>query len=155
MPEIKIITKQPSLPRTVKVAAYARVSSDKDAMLHSLSSQVSYFSKYIQSNENWIYAGVYSDEGQTGTKNKRDAFQRMIQDAKDGKIDIIITKSISRFARNTETLLKIIRELKAINVDVYFQKQNIHTISNDGELLISILASYSQEESRTCSENSL
>ena len=155
MPEIKIITKQPSLPRTVKVAAYARVSSDKDAMLHSLSSQVSYFSKYIQSNENWIYAGVYSDEGQTGTKNKRDAFQRMIQDAKDGKIDIIITKSISRFARNTETLLKTIRELKAINVDVYFQEQNIHTTSNDGELLISILASYAQEESRTCSENSL
>lgn len=155
MSEIKIITKKLSLPRTVKVAAYARVSSDKDAMLHSLSSQVSYFSKYIQSNENWFYAGVYSDEGQTGTKNKRDAFQRMIQDAMDGKIDMIITKSISRFARNTETLLKTIRELKAINVDVYFQEQNIHTISNNGELLISILASYAQEESRTCSENSL
>lgn len=155
MSKIKIMTKPPTLPKTVKVAAYARVSSDKDAMLHSLSSQVSYFSKYIQSNDNWVYAGVYSDEGQTGTKNKRDAFQRMIQDAKDGKIDVIITKSISRFARNTETLLQTIRELKAINVDVYFQEQNIHTIGNDGELLISILASYAQEESRTCSENTL
>lgn len=153
MPEIKILTKQPVLPKTTKVAAYARVSLEKDAMLHSLSNQVSYFSKYIQGNESWVYAGVYSDEGESGTKNKRDAFQRMIQDARDGKIDIIVTKSISRFARNTETLLRTIRELKAINVDVYFQEQNIHTISNDGELLISILASYAQEESRQVSEN--
>lgn len=155
MAEIKIIKKQTELPKLVKVAAYTRVSSDKDAMLHSLSTQVSYYSNYIQSNKNWIYAGVYSDEGQTGTKSKRNAFQRMIQDAKDGKIDIIITKSISRFARNTETLLQTIRELREINVDVYFQEQNIHTLSNDGELLISILASYAQEESRISSENSL
>lgn len=155
MAEIKIIRKQPELPTVKKVAAYTRVSSDKDAMLHSLSNQVSYFSNYIQSNKNWIYAGVYSDEGQTGTNGKRDSFQRMIQDAKEGKIDIIITKSISRFARNTETLIKTIRELKEYNVDVYFQEQNIHTLSNGGELLISILASYAQEESRTCSENTL
>ena len=80
MAEIKIIKKQTELPKLVKVAAYTRVSSDKDAMLHSLSTQVSYYSNYIQSNKNWIYAGVYSDEGESGTKNKRDAFQRMIQD---------------------------------------------------------------------------
>jgi len=155
MAKIRVITKQLGLQKLVNVAAYTRVSSDKDAMLHSLSNQVSYFSSYIQSNKNWIYCGVYSDEAQTGTKSKRSAFQRMIQDAKDGKIDIIITKSISRFARNTETLLKTIRELKEINVDVYFQEQNIHTLSNDGELLMSILASYAQEESRVSSENSL
>lgn len=155
MAEVKIIETKQALPKTIKVAAYARVSSDKDSMLHSLSSQVSYFSKLIQSNDNWIYVGVYSDEAKTGTKDTRAAFQKMIQDAKDGKIDIIITKSVSRFARNTLTLLETVRMLKDIGVDVYFQEQKIHTNSNEGEFLLSILASYAQEESRACSENTL
>lgn len=155
MAEVKIIETKQALPKTIKVAAYARVSSDKDSMLHSLSSQVSYFSKLIQSNDNWIYVGVYSDEAKTGTKDTRAAFQQMIQDAKAGKIDIIITKSVSRFARNTLTLLETVRMLKEIGVDVYFQEQNIHTNSNEGEFLLSILASYAQEESRSCSENTL
>ena len=98
---------------------------------------------------------VYSDEGMTGTKIKRDGFQRMIRDAKAGKIDIIVTKSLSRFARNTVDCLKTIREMKAINVDIFFEEQNIHTLSANGEFLISLLAGYAQEESRQCSENTL
>lgn len=155
MAEIKIISKEKQMPKLVRVAAYARVSSNKDAMLHSLSSQVSYFSKMIQSHDSWKYVGVYSDEGMTGTKIKRDGFQRMIRDAKAGKIDIIVTKSLSRFARNTVDCLKTIREMKAINVDIFFEEQNIHTLSANGEFLISLLAGYAQEESRQCSENTL
>lgn len=155
MAEIKIISKEKQMPRLVKVAAYARVSSDKDAMLHSLSSQVSYFSKMIQSHDSWKYVGVYSDEGMTGTKSNRQGFIKMIEDAKAGKIDIIVTKSLSRFARNTVDCLKTIREMKAINVDIYFEEQNIHTLSSNGEFLISLLAGYAQEESRQCSENTL
>ncbi len=155
MAEIKIISKVKQMPKVVRVAAYARVSSDKDAMLHSLSSQVSYFSKMIQSHDSWKYVGVYSDEGITGTKIDRSGFTRMIEDAKSGKIDVIVTKSLSRFARNTLDCLKTIREMKAINVDIYFEEQNIHTLSSNGEFLISLLAGYAQEESRQCSENTL
>lgn len=155
MAEIKIISKEKQMPKVVRVAAYARVSSDKDAMLHSLSSQVSYFSKMIQSHDSWKYVGVYSDEGLTGTKGKREGFIKIIQDAKAGKIDIIVTKSLSRFARNTVDCLKTIRELKAIDVDIFFEEQNIHTLSSNGEFLISLLAGYAQEESRQCSENTL
>lgn len=137
------------------MAAYARVSSGKDAMLNSLSQQVSYFSSLIQSNNDWVYAGVYVDEAITGTKDDRTEFQRMLQDCKEGKIDLIITKAISRFARNTVTLLKTIRELASMNVEVYFEEQNIYTLSSEGEFLITILASYAQEEARSVSENQL
>ena len=136
-----------------KVAAYARVSSGKDAMLHSLSAQVSYYSKMIQSRPDWQYVGVYADEAATGTKDNRNEFQRMISDCKAGNIDMIITKSISRFARNTVTLLETVRELKELNVDVYFEEQNIHSMSGDGELMLTILASFAQEESLSVSEN--
>ena len=155
MAEIKIISKEKQMPKVVRVAAYARVSSDKDAMLHSLSSQVSYFSKMIQSHDSWKYVGVYSDEGMTGTKSNRQGFIKMIEDAKAGKIDVIVTKSLSRFARNTVDSLKTIREMKSINVDIFFEEQNIHTLSSNGEFLISLLAGYAQEESRQCSENTL
>jgi site-specific DNA recombinase len=94
-----------------RVAAYARVSTTKDAMLHSLAAQVSYYSDFIQSHPEWEYIGVYADEAQTGTKDSRSEFQRMLSDCKDGKIDMIITKSISRFARNTVTLLETVRAL--------------------------------------------
>lgn len=121
MTKVKKIQGLPTLERKKRVAAYARVSSDKDAMLHSLSNQVSYYSRLIQSTEGWEYVGVYADEGLTGTKDNRDEFVRMVNDAKVGKIDLIITKSISRFARNTYTLLQTARELKAIGVDIYFE----------------------------------
>ena len=136
-----------------KVAAYARVSNGKDAMLHSLSAQVSYYSSYIQKHGEWYFAGVYADEAFTGTKESRPEFQRMIADCKAGTIDMIITKSISRFARNTVTLLETVRMLKSINVDVYFEEQNIHSMSGDGELMLTILASFAQEESLSASEN--
>ena len=139
-------------PKRKRVAAYCRVSSGKDAMLHSLSAQVSYYSDYIQSN-GWEYAGVYADEALTGTKENRENFQRLIAECRKGTIQMVITKSISRFARNTVTLLETVRELKALGVDVYFEEQNIHTMSAAGELMLTILASYAQEESLSVSEN--
>lgn len=153
MTKVKKIQGLPTLERKKRVAAYARVSSDKDAMLHSLSNQVSYYSRLIQSTDGWEYGGVYADEGLTGTKDNRDEFVHIINDAKAGKIDLIITKSISRFARNTYTLLQTARELKAIGVDIYFEEQNLHSISNEGEMILTLLASVAQEESRQVSEN--
>ena len=142
-----------NIPKLKRVAAYARVSSGKDAMLHSLSAQVSYYSELIQNHSGWQYVGVYADEALTGTKENRENFQRLLTDCRDGKVDMVITKSISRFARNTVTLLETVRELKNMGVDVFFEEQNIHSLSADGELMLTILASYAQEESLSASEN--
>src|SRR5574344_1534903 len=142
-----------TMPKQIRVAAYARVSSGKDAMLHSLSAQVSYYSSYIQRNPLWKYAGVYADEAVTGTKDSRANFQRMLTDAREGKLDLILTKSVSRFARNTLTLLNTVRELTSLNVDVYFEEQNIHTNCSEGEVILTILSSYAQAESLSASEN--
>lgn len=150
---IKKVALPPKLAKRKRVAAYTRVSSGKDAMLHSLSAQVAYYSNYIQSHEGWEYVGVYADEALTGTKDTRDEFQRLLQDCRDGKIDLVLTKAISRFARNTVTLLESVRELKNLGIDIYFEEQNIHTMSADGELMLTILASYAQEESLSASEN--
>lgn len=139
--------------KEIRVAAYARVSSGKDAMLQSLSTQVSYFSEYIQNHPGWQFAGVYADEAKTGTKDDRPEFQRMIQDCRDGKIDMIITKAVSRFARNTVTLLETTRELKALGVAVFFQKEGIYSNRGQGELALSLLATVAQEESRAVSDN--
>ncbi len=141
------------IPRMKRVAAYARVSSGKDAMLHSLSAQVSYYSAFIQSRPGWTYCGVYTDEAFTGTKDTRSGFQNLLADCRARKIDIVITKSISRFARNTVTLLETVRELKSLGIDVFFEEQNIRTLSSEGELILTILASYAQEESLSVSEN--
>lgn len=152
----KTITKIDTLKKLSKktrVAAYARVSDGKEAMLKSLSAQVSYYKKLISENHMWVFAGVYSDEALTGTKDSRKEFQQLLQDCRAGYIDMVITKSISRFARNTVTLLETVRELKAINVDVFFEEQNIHSISGEGEMILSFLASFAQEESRSVSEN--
>lgn len=154
MPKIVTrIAQIPKLERKKRVAAYARVSSGKDAMLHSLSAQVSYYNDLIQKEDGWEFVGVYSDEAISGTKETRPGFQNMIEDCRNNKIDLIITKSISRFARNTVTLLETVRMLKALDVDIYFEEQNIHTMSADGELMLTILASYAQEESYSVSEN--
>ena len=143
----------PKLERKKRVAAYARVSTAKDAMLHSLSSQVGYYSELIQKHSGWEYAGVYADEAATGTRDSRDAFQRLLADCRAGRVDMILTKSISRFARNTVMLLETVRALKALEVDIFFEEQNIHTMSAEGELMLTILASYAQEESLSASEN--
>lgn len=142
-----------SAPKRLRTAAYARVSSGKESMLHSLSAQVSFYSGFIQSNPAWQYCGVYADEDFTGTRSSRPEFQRLLADCRAGKLDLIVTKSISRFARNTVTLLDVVRELKALGIDCYFEKENIHTLSGDGELMLTILASYAQEESLSVSEN--
>ena len=144
---------KPTLPRRKRVAAYARVSSAKDAMHHSLSAQISYYSDLIQRRPDWEYAGVYADEAKTGTRDTRENFQRLLKDCRAGRVEMVITKSISRFARNTITLLSTVRELKGLGVDVFFEEQNIHTLSAEGELMLTILASYAQEESRSVSEN--
>ena len=151
--KIKKITFPTQLPRQKRVAAYARVSSAKDAMHHSLAAQVSHYSSFIQAHPGYEYAGVYADEAKTGTKDSREQFQKMLDDCRAGKIDIILTKSISRFARNTVTLLETVRELKNLGIDVHFEEQNIHTLSADGEVMLSILASFAQAESQSVSEN--
>ena len=144
---------KPDSPSFLRVAAYVRVSNLKDAMLQSLSNQVSYYNDFIQRHSGWQYAGVYVDEGLTGTKDLRPEFQRILSDCRGGKIDMVITKSTTRFARNTITMLETVRLLKEIGVDVFFEKENIHSMSGDGELMLTILASFAQEESRSVSEN--
>ncbi len=141
------------MPKRKRVAAYARVSCGKDEMLHSLAAQVSFYSDLIQSRSDWEFAGVFADEAETGTKDSRPEFQRLIAECQSGQVDMVITKSISRFARNTVILLETVRDLKERGIDVYFEEQNIHTESADGELMLTILASYAQEESRSISEN--
>ncbi|MDD3337132.1 MAG: recombinase family protein, partial [Eubacteriales bacterium] len=140
-------------PRLRRVAAYARVSSGKDAMLHSLSAQVSYYSELIQKNPAWSYVGVYADEDYTGTRDARPEFQRLLADCRAGAVDLVLTKSVSRFARNTLTTLNAIRELKLLGIDCYFEEESIHSMSEDGELVLTLLASYAQEESLFVSEN--
>ena len=144
---------KPTLQALKRVAAYARVSSGKDAMLHSLAAQVSYYADLINNNPAWRYAGVYADEAITGTKDQRPEFQRLLSDCKAGKIDMIITKSVSRFARNTVTSLESVRELKTLGVGVFFEEQNIHSMSSDGELMLTILSAFAQEESKSASDN--
>lgn len=137
-----------------KVAAYARVSTLKDYQQTSYKAQMEYYTTYIQEQSDWIFAGVYADEGVTGTSiAKRAGFQKMIEDALDGKIDLIITKSVSRFARNTVDSLTTIRQLKEHGIECYFEKENIWTFDTKGELLITIMSSLAQEESRNISEN--
>lgn len=150
----KINNTLPTIRTRKKVAAYARVSVELERMNHSLSAQVSYYNNLIQSNPDWSFVGVYADYGISGTSiNKRLEFKQMIEDAEDGKIDIILTKSIQRFARNTVDLLETVRQLKNMGVEVRFEKENINSLSGDGELMLSILASFAQEESRSISEN--
>ena len=137
-----------------RVAAYARVSTEKDEQQNSYEAQIEYYTRYIKGNPEWIFAGIYSDEGITGTSIKRrDGFNKMIEDALAGKIDLIVTKSVSRFARNTVDSLTTVRKLKDKGVEVYFEKENIFTLDSKGELLITIMSSLAQEESRSISEN--
>ena len=150
----KIETTIPVLPTRKKVAAYARVSMDTERLHHSLSAQISYYSELIQRNPEWEYVGVYADDSITGTKaSKREEFQRMLEDCEAGKIDIVLTKSISRFARNTVDLLKTVRRLKELGISVRFEKENVDSLSADGEVMLTLLASFAQEEVRSISEN--
>ena len=150
----KIEVKAPQMPSRKKVAAYARVSMESERLQHSLSAQVSYYSALIQKHPDWEYAGVYADDGISGTKTaKRDEFNRLLEDCEAGKIDIVLTKSISRSARNTVDLLNTVRRLKELGISVRFEKEHIDSLTEDGELMLTLLASFAQEESRSISEN--
>lgn len=137
-----------------RVAGYARVSTDNEEQATSYEAQVDYYTNYIKGHEEWEFAGMYTDEGISGTNTKhREGFKRMVGDALDGKIDLIVTKSVSRFARNTVDSLTTVRQLRERGIEVYFEKENIWTLDAKGELLITIMSSLAQEESRSISEN--
>lgn len=147
---------EPSIKKEIKkkrVCAYARVSTDSESQGESLENQIEYYENLIQSNLEYEYVGVFADRGTTGTTDSRLEFQKMLGLCRMREIDLIITKSISRFARNTAIMLQIVRELKAINVEVRFEKENINTLSGDDELMLTVLSSFAQEESRNVSEN--
>ena len=140
--------------RRLRVAAYARVSSDSEDQLHSFAAQNAYYVELINSNPQWEFVDVYADEGITGTSaEKRDDFQRMLADCRKGRIDRILTKSSTRFARNTEESLETIRELKLLGVSVYFEEQNLDTSELSGELITAIFSLLAQKGSETISEN--
>lgn len=137
-----------------RVAGYARVSTDKDEQFTSYEAQVDYYTNYIKGRQDWTFVKIYTDEGLSGTRTAtRPGFTRMVRDALAGRIDLIVTKSLSRFARNTVDSLTTIRALKAKGVECYFEKENIWTFDSKGELLITIMSSIAQEESRSISEN--
>ena len=137
------------------MAAYCRVSTDQEEQLLSYENQVNYYTKFIKDNPLYTFAGVYADEGISATNTKkREEFNRMIADCREGKIDMIITKSISRFARNTLDCLNYVRELKELGIGILFEKENINTLDAKGEVLLTILSSLAQDESRSISENS-
>jgi DNA invertase Pin-like site-specific DNA recombinase/RNase P subunit RPR2 len=138
----------------LKVAAYCRVSTDSDEQATSYEAQVEHYTDFIKKNPEWEFAGIFADDGISGTNTKkREEFNRMIDEAMAGKIDMIVTKSISRFARNTLDCLKYIRQLKEKNIPVYFEKENINTMDAKGEVLLTIMASLAQQESQSLSQN--
>ncbi len=141
-------------PKASRVAGYARVSTDSDEQFTSFEAQVDYYTRKIQENPDWVFVRVYTDEGISATNTKkRDGFNTMISDALAGEIDLIVTKSGSRFARNTVDTLTTVRKLKDQGIEVFFEKENIYTLDAKGELLITIMSSLAQEESRSISEN--
>ena len=159
--KVSMIPAKPQYDRSIKlsekklrVAAYCRVSTELEEQESSYEAQVEYYTRKIQETENWKLAGIYADDGKSATNTKkRDDFKAMIKDAEGGKIDMILTKSVSRFARNTVDSLLTIRKLKEKNVAVIFEKEGVNTLDGTGEILITILSSLAQEESRSISEN--
>lgn len=154
MPTIRRIEPIHRLPQRKRVAAYARVSVETERTHRSLMNQATYFAGLIKNNPAWTFAGIFTDEGITGTStSRREGFMAMMEKAERGEIDLILTKSIQRFARNTVDLLNSIRRLKDLNVEVQFEKEHISTMDGSGELLLTLLASFAQEEARSISEN--
>lgn len=150
----KFTSKAISKSKAKRVAAYARVSTDNEEQLTSYEAQCDYYTNYIQDHDGWVFVKVFADEGISGTNtSKRKGFNEMIDEAMKGNIDLILTKSISRFARNTVDSLSYVRQLKEKGVEIYFEKENIWTFDSKGEVLITIMSSLAQEESRSISEN--
>lgn len=156
IPAKRIIGTQKTTDKVQKkrVAAYCRVSTDSEEQESSYETQIEHYTSFINSHPDWVLAGIYADDGISGMNTKkRDEFQRMINDCNDGKIDMVITKSISRFARNTVDCLNYTRALKNKNIGVYFEKENINTLDAKGEVLMTIMASLAQQESESLSAN--
>ena len=138
----------------LRVAAYCRVSTESEEQASSYDVQIEHYTDFIKKNNEWTFAGIFADDGISGTNTKkRDEFNKMVDECMAGKIDMIITKSISRFARNTLDCLHYIRKLKEKNVAVYFEKENINTLDAKGEIMITIMASLAQQESQSLSQN--
>ena len=150
----RIILPKPEESKKKRTAAYCRVSSSSEEQLHSYAAQVKFYTEMLSADKSCEFVGVYADEGITGTSaKKRPQFMAMIEDCRAGKIDAIITKSVSRFGRNTVDTLSYTRELKALGIDVYFEKENLHSISPEGELLLTLMAAFAESESVSMSEN--
>ncbi|QNU66541.1 recombinase family protein [Ruminiclostridium herbifermentans] len=148
-------TAQNAEPQKKRMAAYCRVSTDQLEQLSSYEAQVQYYTTYICNHPDYKFAGIFADEGITGTSTKkREQFNKMIEDCKAGKIDVIITKSISRFARNTLDCLNYVRMLKELGIEVIFEKENLRTLDSKGEILLTVLSSLAQEESNSLSQSS-
>ena len=138
----------------LRVAAYCRVSKDSDRLNGSFDNQVDYYTRVIGGNPEWECAGIYSDHAVSGLrKERREGFKRLISDCEKGKVDIVLTKSVSRFARNTVDLLETVRRLKDMGVDVRFEREGIRTLSAEGEVMLTLLAAFAQLESESISEN--
>lgn len=150
--QIEIIPPRAVAKRKLKVCAYCRVSSTHDDQQTSVENQIEYYESKINSNPEYEFAGIYCDRGISGTKEERPEFQRMLKDARLGKIDLVLTKSISRFARNTDTMLKTVRELQEYGIGIFFELQNMNTLDMEGELLLTIYAAFAQAESENTSE---
>ena len=154
MAKITTFDAKPPAGGKKRVAAYCRVSTDTEEQMVSLLAQKGHYEKYIRENKDWIYAGIYCDEGITGTnKENRPALRRMMRACREGKIDYIITKSLSRFARNTTDCLMMVRKLLRLGIGIYFEKENIDTTTMDSELLLAIMSQLAEDESRSISQN--
>ena len=154
MPQVQVIQPIQQQPKRLRVAAYARVSSDSTDQLNSLSVQVDYYTHLIQENPNWDFAGIYADEGITGTSTKhREQFNRLLDDCRAGLIDRVLVKSASRFARNTADALASVREMKSLGVTVVFEKEGFDTETANGEMILSMICATAQEESLSISQN--
>ena len=150
----RINTAEKKIKRQLRVAAYCRVSTDEEEQLSSYEAQCSYYTDKIMTNPEWTMAGIFADEGITGTSTKkRDDFNRMIRRCRQKKIDLILTKSISRFARNTLDCLRYVRALKELGIGVYFEKENINTMDMDTELILTFMGAFAQSESESISAN--
>ena len=155
MPELQVI--QPitvQVEEKLRVAAYARVSSDSADQRNSFSAQVKYYTQFIQAHEDWKFVDIYADQGITGTRaDKREEFLRLMRDCRAGKIDRILVKSVSRFARNAQDCIKAVRELKDLGVTVAFEKERIKTAVMSNEMFLSMMSAFAQEESLSISQN--
>lgn len=152
--ELLLITPHKKEPGKKRTAAYCRVSSQSDEQRNSLKNQIDFYKNYFKDQDDAVFIGIYADEGISGTRAEfRPQFMKMIEDCRDGLIDSICTKSVSRFGRNTVDTLIYTRELRSLGIDVYFEKENIHSTESSSELMLTLMAAFAESESESMSEN--